>query len=226
MDRMFNIGIGLLDGERYSPCQVRRSFISLFYFSSKYLRYQGDMNRAKRDQAVQVFMAKEKARVMLMSLKCGGMRYRTSREVITDRVSQVLVSISLAQTTSSRWILVGPRPSRRRPTTVSTGWARRVKLPSSASSSRIRSKIVFWRCRKESKRLLTEAWAKGRVRRSEVSIVFLYCNPVLMNRFVNRTLREGTRYVLYNSNFVSLAYFVMAANLFGLDARGRRLTSG
>jgi len=36
-------------------------------------RYQGDMSRTQRDQAVKVFMAKEKARVMLMSLKCGGM---------------------------------------------------------------------------------------------------------------------------------------------------------
>lgn len=37
------------------------------------IRYQGDMNRVKREQAVKVFMSKEKARVMLMSLKCGGM---------------------------------------------------------------------------------------------------------------------------------------------------------
>ena len=39
------------------------------------LRYQGNMNRVKRDQAVQVFMSREKARVMLMSLKCGGTYY-------------------------------------------------------------------------------------------------------------------------------------------------------
>jgi hypothetical protein len=31
------------------------------------------MNRNQRDQAVQVFMSKDKARIMLMSLKCGGM---------------------------------------------------------------------------------------------------------------------------------------------------------
>lgn len=37
-----------------------------------YFRYQGDMNRDKRDQAVRVFMSKDQARVMLMSLKCGG----------------------------------------------------------------------------------------------------------------------------------------------------------
>jgi hypothetical protein len=30
------------------------------------------MNRQKRDQAVRVFMAKDKAQIMLMSLKCGG----------------------------------------------------------------------------------------------------------------------------------------------------------
>ena len=37
-------------------------------------RYQGDMDRPKRDRAIKVFMSKEKARVMLMSLKCGGKR--------------------------------------------------------------------------------------------------------------------------------------------------------
>ena len=37
-----------------------------------HVKYQGDMSRTKREQAVTVFMAKEKARVMLMSLKCGG----------------------------------------------------------------------------------------------------------------------------------------------------------
>ena len=30
------------------------------------------MNRTKREQAVKVFMSKEKARIMLLSLKCGG----------------------------------------------------------------------------------------------------------------------------------------------------------
>lgn len=30
------------------------------------------MNRQKRDQAVRVFMAQDKAQIMLMSLKCGG----------------------------------------------------------------------------------------------------------------------------------------------------------
>ncbi|KAG6850029.1 hypothetical protein H0H93_002233 [Arthromyces matolae] len=37
-----------------------------------HVKYQGDMIRAKRAQAVHVFMSKDKARVMLMSLKCGG----------------------------------------------------------------------------------------------------------------------------------------------------------
>ena len=35
-------------------------------------RYQGDMNRDKRDKSVRTFMSKDKASVMLMSLKCGG----------------------------------------------------------------------------------------------------------------------------------------------------------
>ena len=35
-------------------------------------RYQGDMKRNERDNAVRAFMSKDKARVMLMSLKCGG----------------------------------------------------------------------------------------------------------------------------------------------------------
>ncbi|KAF9486204.1 hypothetical protein BDN70DRAFT_822530 [Pholiota conissans] len=44
-----------------------------------HVKYQGDMNRAKRDQAVKVFMSKEKARVMLMSLKCGGVGLNLTR---------------------------------------------------------------------------------------------------------------------------------------------------
>jgi SNF2 family DNA or RNA helicase len=45
------------------------------YLSEKgigHVKYQGDMNREKRDVAVRVFMSKEKAKIMLMSLKCGG----------------------------------------------------------------------------------------------------------------------------------------------------------
>ncbi|KAJ7149019.1 P-loop containing nucleoside triphosphate hydrolase protein [Mycena crocata] len=37
-----------------------------------HVKYQGNMSRTQRDTAVEVFMAKDKARVMLMSLKCGG----------------------------------------------------------------------------------------------------------------------------------------------------------
>ncbi|KZT22721.1 hypothetical protein NEOLEDRAFT_625750 [Neolentinus lepideus HHB14362 ss-1] len=44
-----------------------------------HVKYQGDMNRAKRDQAVRVFMAKDKAKVMLMSLKCGGVGLNLTR---------------------------------------------------------------------------------------------------------------------------------------------------
>ncbi|KAG6905532.1 hypothetical protein DXG01_002192 [Tephrocybe rancida] len=44
-----------------------------------HVKYQGDMNRAKRDQAVRVFMSKDKARIMLMSLKCGGVGLNLTR---------------------------------------------------------------------------------------------------------------------------------------------------
>ncbi|KAJ6590535.1 SNF2 superfamily protein [Mycena vulgaris] len=44
-----------------------------------HVKYQGDMNTNKRDQAVQVFMSKDKARVMLMSLKCGGVGLNLTR---------------------------------------------------------------------------------------------------------------------------------------------------
>ncbi|KAJ7190933.1 SNF2 superfamily protein [Mycena pura] len=44
-----------------------------------HVKYQGDMSSAKRDQAVQVFMSKDKARVMLMSSKCGGVGLNLTR---------------------------------------------------------------------------------------------------------------------------------------------------
>ncbi|PPQ82538.1 hypothetical protein CVT25_007147 [Psilocybe cyanescens] len=44
-----------------------------------HVKYQGDMSRTKRDQAVQIFMSREKARVMLMSLKCGGVGLNLTR---------------------------------------------------------------------------------------------------------------------------------------------------
>ncbi|KAJ6499605.1 SNF2 superfamily protein [Mycena vitilis] len=44
-----------------------------------HVKYQGDMNRTKRELAVQTFMSKDKARVMLMSLKCGGVGLNLTR---------------------------------------------------------------------------------------------------------------------------------------------------
>lgn len=42
-------------------------------------RYQGSMNREERDKAVRVFMLSDKAPVMLMSLKCGGVGLNLTR---------------------------------------------------------------------------------------------------------------------------------------------------
>ncbi|TFY57616.1 hypothetical protein EVG20_g8474 [Dentipellis fragilis] len=44
-----------------------------------HVKYQGDMDRRKRDAAVRVFMSKESAPVMLMSLKCGGVGLNLTR---------------------------------------------------------------------------------------------------------------------------------------------------
>ncbi|KAA1473050.1 hypothetical protein DENSPDRAFT_219273 [Dentipellis sp. KUC8613] len=44
-----------------------------------HVKYQGDMDRRKRDAAVRVFMSKENAPVMLMSLKCGGVGLNLTR---------------------------------------------------------------------------------------------------------------------------------------------------
>ncbi|KAF7350506.1 putative ATP-dependent helicase C23E6.02 [Mycena venus] len=44
-----------------------------------HVKYQGDMTTSKREQAVQHFMSKDKARVMLMSLKCGGVGLNLTR---------------------------------------------------------------------------------------------------------------------------------------------------
>ncbi|PPR08294.1 hypothetical protein CVT24_002452 [Panaeolus cyanescens] len=44
-----------------------------------HVKYQGDMTSPKREQAVQVFMAKDKAKIMLMSLKCGGVGLNLTR---------------------------------------------------------------------------------------------------------------------------------------------------
>ncbi|PCH44932.1 hypothetical protein WOLCODRAFT_145249 [Wolfiporia cocos MD-104 SS10] len=44
-----------------------------------HVKYQGDMNRHKRDQAVRVFMSRDNATIMLMSLKCGGVGLNLTR---------------------------------------------------------------------------------------------------------------------------------------------------
>ncbi|KAL4260457.1 SNF2/RAD54 helicase family protein [Pleurotus pulmonarius] len=44
-----------------------------------HVKYQGDMDRNSRDAAVRVFMTKDTARVMLMSLKCGGVGLNLTR---------------------------------------------------------------------------------------------------------------------------------------------------
>ncbi|KAL1667297.1 SNF2 family N-terminal domain-containing protein [Schizophyllum commune] len=44
-----------------------------------HVKYQGDMSRNARDAAVRAFMAKDKAKVMLMSLKCGGVGLNLTR---------------------------------------------------------------------------------------------------------------------------------------------------
>ncbi|KAK7046715.1 putative ATP-dependent helicase C23E6.02 [Favolaschia claudopus] len=44
-----------------------------------HVKYQGDMPNSKRQQAVEHFMSKDKARVMLMSLKCGGVGLNLTR---------------------------------------------------------------------------------------------------------------------------------------------------
>ncbi|TCD64091.1 hypothetical protein EIP91_004563 [Steccherinum ochraceum] len=44
-----------------------------------HVKYQGDMTRHQRDTAVRVFMSKDKATIMLMSLKCGGVGLNLTR---------------------------------------------------------------------------------------------------------------------------------------------------
>ncbi|KAL4073393.1 SNF2 family N-terminal domain-containing protein [Scleroderma citrinum] len=44
-----------------------------------HVKYQGSMNREQRDKAVRVFMLSDKAPVMLMSLKCGGVGLNLTR---------------------------------------------------------------------------------------------------------------------------------------------------
>ena len=44
-----------------------------------HVKYQGSMSRDERNRAVRAFMAKDNARVMLMSLKCGGVGLNLTR---------------------------------------------------------------------------------------------------------------------------------------------------
>ncbi|KAF8589119.1 hypothetical protein K439DRAFT_1383733 [Ramaria rubella] len=44
-----------------------------------FVRYQGNMTRSARDDAVRLFMSQGKARIMLMSLKCGGVGLNLTR---------------------------------------------------------------------------------------------------------------------------------------------------
>ncbi|KAL5514334.1 hypothetical protein ACEPAG_2422 [Sanghuangporus baumii] len=45
----------------------------------KHVKFQGDMSRERRDKAVRIFMKKNDATVMLMSLKCGGVGLNLTR---------------------------------------------------------------------------------------------------------------------------------------------------
>ncbi|THH04045.1 hypothetical protein EW145_g5812 [Phellinidium pouzarii] len=52
------------------------------YLTSKeigHVRFQGDMSREKRDKTIRIFMKKDDARVLLMSLKCGGVGLNLTR---------------------------------------------------------------------------------------------------------------------------------------------------
>lgn len=99
MDRVFVTCIRLSNRKRRSPCEVNYSPESYCNSLHKNVRYQGDMNRAKRDQAVRVFMSKNEARVMLMSLKCGGgfyERFRNNARQINHRYPGVGLNLTRA----------------------------------------------------------------------------------------------------------------------------------
>ena len=71
------------------------------------------MDRTKRDHAVKVFMAKDKAAVMLMSMKCGGVGLNLTR---ANRV----MSLDLGMCTKlSSPVAVSP--------SVATGWSEAVE---------------------------------------------------------------------------------------------------
>ncbi|KAK1219704.1 hypothetical protein PQX77_017565 [Marasmius sp. AFHP31] len=48
-------------------------------YNVRHVKYQGDMTRVKREQAVRVFMSKDNAPIMLMSMKCGGVGLNLTR---------------------------------------------------------------------------------------------------------------------------------------------------
>jgi len=63
-----------------------------------HVKYQGSMSRDERGRAVRAFMAKDNARVMLMSLKCGGVGLnltRANREPVSasHAVHDVLIDL-------------------------------------------------------------------------------------------------------------------------------------
>lgn len=88
-------------------------------------RYQGDMNRAMRDQAIRIFMSKDKARVMLMSLKCGGKLFSSLKCTLEVNTPKALVLTLLVLIMSSHLISAGLRQLKRNP---STGVSQ-IKLP-------------------------------------------------------------------------------------------------
>ena len=68
------------------------------YLDSKdimHVKYQGDMNREKRDASVRAFMKGDKATIMLMSLKCGGVGLNLTRANSKHRQLCSLAEISL-----------------------------------------------------------------------------------------------------------------------------------
>jgi len=79
VDPVLAARFGLSDRKRIPPRQVGPFSHDQYRLLNFSIRYQGDMNRQKRDQAVRVFMAKDKASIMLMSLKCGGVCLNLTR---------------------------------------------------------------------------------------------------------------------------------------------------
>jgi len=65
-----------------------------------HVKYQGSMNRRERDTAVRVFMSKDKARVMLMSTKCGG----TSSFLTSTLVIHIWLGVGLNLTRANNVI--------------------------------------------------------------------------------------------------------------------------